>query len=207
MPSLVLLKFRSNLIHSVSSSQPSFLLTLADYNDSVLQLATIPNALLTWVLGSSDTVTSRGGDLEIGAADLQNFKDNLSMHNVEIFTISGAWGPKFIELVGSKALPISSTPCPQIRQETLILASETIYSPLTMKSFVSTLLGLLTTAEAQGRSAKALIAAKKVYFGIGGGVDDFIATLQENGGQASIVWESEGEGVDRVILGVTKPIN
>ena len=204
MPSLVLLKFRSNLIHPVSSSQPSFLLTLADYNDSVLQLATIPNALLTWVLGSSDTVTSRAGDLEIGPADIQNFKDNLSKHNIDISTISGAWGPKFIDLVGSKALPIlSSTSCPQIRQETLILASETIYSPLTMNSFVSTLLGLLTIAEAQGRSAKALIAAKKVYFGIGGGVDDFIATLRENGGQASIVWESEGEGVDRVILGVT----
>lgn len=151
--------------------------------------------------------TSRVGDLEISPADLPNFKDNLSKHDVDISTISGAWGHKFVELVGSQAFPgLSSTSYPKIRQETLILASETIYSPSTMNSFVSTLLGLLEAAEAQGRTAKALIAAKKVYFGIGGGVDDFVATLQENGGQASIVWELEDEGVDRVILEVTRSI-
>lgn len=194
-------------MHPVSSSRPAFRLTLSDYNDCVLQLATIPNAFLTWVLGSMCTVTSRVGDLEISPTDLYNFKDNLSKHDVDISTISGAWGRKFIELVGSRALPVlSSTPYPRIRQETLILASETIYSPSTMSSFVSTLLGLLGAAEAQGGTAKALIAAKKVYFGIGGGVDDFIATLHENGGQASIVWVFEGEGVDRVILEVTRSI-
>lgn len=182
----------------------SFCLTLADYNDCVLQLATIPNALLTWVLGSSDTVTSGVGDLEISPADLQNFKSNLSRHNINLSTISGAWGPKFIELVNSEALPILPSPSfPEIRQETLILASETIYSPSTITSFISTLLGLLAAADAQGRTARALIAAKRVYFGIGGGVDEFIAILREKGGQARMVWELEGEGVDRVILEVT----
>lgn len=148
-------------------------------------------------------MTSGDGDLEISPADHQNFKVSLAKHNIEISTISGAWGPKFVELVSSEAPPISSSPsCPKLRQETLVLASETIYSPSTIDSFVSTLLDLLAAAEAQGRTAKALIAAKKVYFGIGGGVDDFIAALQERGGQARIVWELEGEGVDREILEV-----
>lgn len=147
------------------------------------------------------------GELEIGPGNLQNFKYSLAKHNIEISTISGAWGTKFIELVGSEAFPISSSlSCPKARRETLILASETIYSPSSINSFVSTLLDLLTAAEAKGRTAKALIAAKKVYFGIGGGIDDFVAILQENGGQASIVWELEGEGVDRAILEVTRCI-
>lgn len=159
------------------------------------------------MLGSSCTPTSRDGDFEINPTDFQNYIDNFSKHGVDISAISGPWGQKFIEIIGSQALPIlSSISDPQIRQETLVLASDTIYSPSTMKFFVSTLLGLLGAAEAQGRTAKALIAAKKVYFGIGGGVDDFLAILQENGGQASIVWELEGEGVDRIILQVTRSI-
>lgn len=169
-------------------------------------MATIPNALLTWVLGSSNTVPSGAGDLEISPTDLQNFETSLSKDNIIISTISGAWGPKFIELASSSAVSQIPVSYPEIREETLILASETIYSPATTNSFVSTLLGLLEAAEAQGRTAKALIAAKKVYFGIGGGVDDFIATLQENGGQASIVWELEGDGVDRAILEVIRSV-
>ena len=152
-------------------------------------------------------MTSGVGDFEIGPADLRNFQVDLLKHNIDICAISGAWGPKFIELVSSESLPISfSLSCPNIPQETLVLASETIYSPSTIESFISTLLGLLTAAEAQGRTAKALIAAKKVYFGIGGGVDDFVSILREKGGQASIVWELEGDGVDRAILEVTRSI-
>lgn len=162
---------------------------------------------LTWVLEPSHTLTSGVGDLEISSIDLQNFKEDLSKHNVNVSTISGAWGPKFIELIGSEALPtLPFLSHSDVRQETLILASETIYSPSTVTCFVSTLLGLLAAAEARGRTAKALIAAKKVYFGIGGGVDDFIAILREKGGHARMVWESEGEGVVRLILEVTRSI-
>lgn len=165
----------------------------------------MPNIVLTRVLGSSKAVAARFGDLEISPTVLQNFKDDLSKHNIHISTISGAWGPKFIDSVKSEALPIlSSSLCLDRRPETLILASETIYSPSTIACFVSTLLGLLAAAEDQGRTAKALIAAKKVYFGIGGGVDEFLDILQKNGGQAKMVWELEGEGVDRVILEVTR---
>ena len=178
---------------------------MADYNDCVLQLATIPNMLLTWVLGSSNKLTPGVRDLNIGPPDFQSFRDELIRHNINVTMVSGAWGPKFTELVDSAALPTSSSPAnPDVRQETLILASETIYSPSTITSFVSTLLGLLAAAESQGRTAKALIAAKKVYFGIGGGVDEFLSILQEKGGQARMVWELEGEGVNRLILEVTR---
>jgi protein-histidine N-methyltransferase len=150
-------------------------------------------------------VATAVGDLDIDPAYLLNLKDGLCRHNIHISTISGAWGPEFVRLVNSEALPTSpSSSYLEVRQETLILASETIYSPSTISSFVSTLLALLAAAESRGRTAKALVAAKKVYFGIGGGVNEFLAVLQEKGGQAKIVWELDGEGVDRVILEVTR---
>lgn len=47
------------------------------------------------------------------------------------------------------------------------------------------------------------MAAKRFYFGVGGGVDDFIVALPQHGLVARVVWETEGEGVGRVILEVT----
>ena len=51
---------------------------------------------------------------------------------------------------------------------------------------------------------RALIAAKRVYFGVGGGVDEFLRVLGEMGGRGKVVWETGPEsGVGRVILEVT----
>lgn len=47
------------------------------------------------------------------------------------------------------------------------------------------------------------MAAKRFYFGVGGGVDDFVAALPRNGLRGRAVWETEGKGVGRVILEVT----
>lgn len=153
-------------------------------------------------------MTSEAGDLELSPAEIQNFQDELARHKTHISAVSGAWCPKFIELVNSKTLPTSESP-PDLgmQQETLVLASETIYSPSTITAFVSTLLALLAAAESQGSTAKALVAAKKIYFGLGGGVDEFTSILQESGGQSRIVWESEGVGVKRLILEVTRSID
>lgn len=63
-------------------------------------------------------------------------------------------------------------------------------------------MGTLRATETAHRRATALIAAKRVYFGVGGGVDEFVKVLSEFGGRATCVWESEGPGVERVILEV-----
>lgn len=84
----------------------------------------------------------------------------------------------------------------------MVLASETIYSTTTLSSFVETLLSVLRTPKGGGTSAVGLIAAKKVYFGVGGGVDEFVRVLAEHDGKAKVVWESKGTGVGRVILEV-----
>ena len=85
---------------------------------------------------------------------------------------------------------------------TIVLASETIYSLTALSSFVNTLLSVLQTSIAGRSSVVGFVAAKKVYFGVGGGVDEFVKVLAEHDGKANVVWESRGTGVGRVILEV-----
>ena len=91
---------------------------------------------------------------------------------------------------------------------TLILASETIYSPSSIRAFTQTVMALLeANSKRPTDQAVALVAAKRVYFGVGGGVDEFLAVLAEIGGYGRCVWDSShgeggGNGVGRCILEV-----
>ena len=214
MPTSTLLQLL--LIRSTSDSVLSPIhLTLADYNVSVLYLSTIPNLLLTHSLhricskiSPSPTAPRSSSDLELSPSTLSSFSADISRRNIHIAAISGAWGPEFTNLISSQAasfLPPSffHDPTTHSRPETLILASETIYSPTSLQRFTSTLFGLLEAAEASGGRATALVAAKRVYFGVGGGVQEFLAAVSARGGVADVVWESRG-GVGRVILEVRR---
>ncbi|KLJ05376.1 hypothetical protein EMPG_11148 [Blastomyces silverae] len=141
--------------------------------------------------------------------------------------------------------PSSSPPQPRLTNLLLILASETIYSPSSLHAFSETLLALLRRGGGLGSTctctstsapplepaagsavdtdktpppkynSKALIAAKEVYFGVGGGVDEFLGVMRDVGrreGRASSDddgfsvkerAEIRNEGVGRVILEVT----
>ncbi|KAK4696407.1 hypothetical protein P7C71_g1490, partial [Lecanoromycetidae sp. Uapishka_2] len=83
-----------------------------------------------------------------------------------------------------------------------IIASETIYSPSSMVPFTEVILKALEASETIGSRAKALVAAKKIYFGVGGSIDEFWSVLERLGGRGAVVWESVGPGVGRVILEV-----
>lgn len=171
-------------------------LTVTDYNSSVLQLSTIPNLLIGWAT-DPHIRTPSSGDLKVTSELQQRFIETLHRKNINVSAISGGWSPALVHMIMTQ---YPSTP--RIECDTIILASETIYSPSTIRPFTSTLLSLLHLAEARGARAKALIAAKRVYFGVGGGVDEFLAVLTEMGGEGEVEWESEGEGVGRVILEV-----
>lgn len=160
----------------------------------MLKLATIPNILLTYHLGDE---VGPDGDVE-GFDELgTNFLDFLRRCNVKIKAISGSWGTEF----SAMALPETS----EIPDDILILASETIYSLASTRAFTSTLLDLLKRSEGAGGKARALVAVKRVYFGVGGSVDDFLNVLRELGGEAKVVWTTDGlgNGVGRCILEVT----
>ena len=189
----------THLIAKVPSANYSSIhFTVTDYNASVLHLSTIPNLLLNWAIDPS----LRGpysGDLEI-TQDLQKrFLETLRCLNVNISAISGSWGSALVDLIMQQhPASTSNEQC-----ETIIMASETIYSPSTIRAFTSTLLDLLNAAKERGSGAKAFIAAKRVYFGVGGGVDEFMETMTQMGGEGKVAWQSKGEGVERVIIEVT----
>ena len=134
--------------------------------------------------------------MEITADLIERFTADLADRKIHINGISGAWGPALVDLLpqahGDKDHPIS----------TLVLASETIYALPTLVPFTETLVSILRTAERNGGSASGMVAVKEVYFGLGGGVNDFVKELTKVGGQSEILWEKTGVGVGRVILGV-----
>ncbi|MCJ1280934.1 hypothetical protein MMC26_000252 [Xylographa opegraphella] len=208
----------ATLLHHLASVSPSSRstrthITVADYNAQVLALATIPNLLLT--LLSTQTPSHpwpTEGDLDVSPAMTSRFATALHDRGIHISAISGAWGPAFASLISSTAIDrranddnATTAHRPTV---TLILASETIYSPASTRAFTQTVLALLKANSAgPAQRAVALVAAKRVYFGVGGGVDEFLAVLAEMGGSARCVWDSSEaragrHGVGRCILEV-----
>jgi protein-histidine N-methyltransferase len=142
-------------------------------------------------------------ELEITPSLLSTFSSTLSAHNITISFISGAWSPHFVSLVNSSFSHLSPS------RKTLILASETIYSPSSLPAFTEALGSLLQNNKDE---AVALVAAKRIYFGVGGGVADFISMAERKDMGVREVWATdEGDavweggkraGVERVILEV-----
>ena len=196
LPTLVFLDF---FLKQRTPSWRAVHLSVADYNLSVLENATLPNLLLTWYFVSSITVPEPTGDLEITSDLLSRFVTDLSDKAICVRGISGAWSEAFADLL------VQSDHCRRPRRiETVFLASETIYSPNSMHAFARVLLKALESAEETRAHARALIAAKKIYFGVGGGVDEFLTILGELGGKGTTAWESKDEGVGRVVVEVRR---
>ncbi|KAL7780285.1 hypothetical protein CFE70_010307 [Pyrenophora teres f. teres 0-1] len=146
--------------------------TLTDYNADVLRLVTVPNLVLAWVAGleadERAAVLSAGGhgqgehggewedegELQICPQLLTVFKKSLEERGITITLISGSWTPV------AHLLPlIPSTP----EMNTFILGSETIYSPASLQAFTDAIVGLMGRV----RLGKTVVAAKRVYFGVG----------------------------------------
>lgn len=225
MPSLAILN--RFLLQPAPSEPPARKIhfTLADYNSPVLRLVTLPNILLLWSLTSgtanpSDDANEEGNDLEITPEIVEDFKLALSKRGISLDFISGSWSPDFVGTVSPSGMEGVSNATGRSRR-TLILASETIYSPASLRIFSETLVSLLRrgtpesgvqgdeTREAGGNdsesSAQAFVAAKRVYFGVGGGVDEFLSTLKDIEGDAVKVngtSDVEDGGIGRVILDI-----
>ena len=170
--------------HAILNSIP-LTFVLSDYNDSVLRLATLPNILLTWALNTRTGVTANGnsdasskGDLDITPELLQQFQADLAAKSILLTFLSGPWSPELL-----LNIPASS---PDLG--TLVLAAETIYSPASTKAFVELLVAILKRV----KMSKAMIAAKRMYFGVGGSVDGLKEACREKG---AVAYEIENHGV------------
>lgn len=178
--------------------------TFADYNDAVLRLVTLPNILLTWSNCRSQPATPDVDEtipeeeLDITPELVDDFKNDLARRGISVDFISGAWSPNFVDFVFSTRSGGD--------YKTLVMASETIYSPSSLTAFSETLLSLLRQSRTASAKSRALIAAKKVYFGVGGGVDEFLAVLQRVCADELEVQHKvdvQSEGVGRVVLEIT----
>ncbi|RDL38400.1 putative MNI1 putative S-adenosylmethionine-dependent methyltransferase [Venustampulla echinocandica] len=166
-------------------------LGLADYNPTVLQLVTLPNLLLTWAQMTKKDLWEAEGELEIDSDVVQEFLKFLNSNSVTLSFYSGGWSPEFVNLV-DQTMPSRSSGL-------TIIGAETIYSPAALASFAETLLSLLSIPDSAGRSA--MIAAKKVYFGVGGSMEDFCNLVRAQGGITEQLRE-ESEGVRREVVEV-----
>lgn len=173
-----------------TSEQPRHF-TYADYNYDVLRLVTLPNIILSY-LYTKGLITETASDVDITPEILAEFIQTLTKLNITLDFISGSWGQSMINI-----LPLYDN-----AGYSLVLASETIYSPATMPAFAATLKACL--GDEQAKDSKALVAVKTVYFGVGGSVSEFTKELGRIGCSWRTVQDDKNVGVGRIIGEVTK---
>jgi protein-histidine N-methyltransferase len=127
----------------------------------------------------------RPGALTVTSELLAAFTASLNAHSVRLRFFSGGWTSLRTQLEQSPPYDI-------------VLASETIYRTDALGPF----LGMLRVVmqEAPQRTL-CLVAAKVLYFGVGGGVQEFVRAVGNEGGTVHIVWKHL-EGVGRRIMRV-----
>lgn len=169
LPSCFLLrKYLEALAETESPLKPASF-TLTDFNYDVLRLVTVPNLVVHWastlppqqlhqLCTSDDGAPLRNDELVISAPLCTALLQDLAQKNISISLVSGAWSRSFLEIVGKNA-------------PHLLITSETIYSPQSLPLVAEIILGLLAPSSACKR---ALVAAKSIYFGVGGSVAEFV---------------------------------
>ncbi|RMZ76143.1 hypothetical protein DV738_g5088, partial [Chaetothyriales sp. CBS 135597] len=169
--------------------------TLCDYNEAVLKLCTAPNVLLNTdhsiiTLDPSQQVKEQ--DLDLEGFDPARLVRDLDSKAISVGFIAGSWGPELAELAMSEQPPGT-------RPNLLVLASETIYAPGSLLAFVQTLERFLNSG---APSVVILVAAKQLYFGVGGGVEEFARVAAQKGLAVDLVSQVPSAGVNRVILSI-----
>jgi len=149
----------------------------------------LPNILLTWAKVTRKESWEADGELEIDSAVIKEFLTTLADHHVRLSFFSGAWSPDFVRIVRGNMTASQSS--------LTIIGAETIYSPAALKSFAETLMDLLETLPDGEKTS--LVAAKRVYFGVGGSMEDFCDMVRTKGGVIEQIRE-ESDGVRRVVV-------
>ncbi|KAM0455527.1 hypothetical protein ACHAPV_007869 [Trichoderma viride] len=200
LPSLAMFTWIMRRISRNQWHQKPLSFTLADYNPSVLRLVTLPNFLLAWALENTlnpvlQDAFSIEGELELSPEIIQAFEQFLSSSGIHFSFISGAWSPEFIRCLYDLPAFSSNLPAPT----TLMVGAETIYSPFALQAFTQLVFTILEREKACNARAAAYVAAKKLYFGVGGSLDDFIEAARSKSAVVSELRE-ESEGVRRGVV-------
>lgn len=86
----------------------------------------------------------------------------------------------------------------------MLLGAETIYSPFALETFLETTFDILQREKTAGNGAGAYVAAKRMYFGVGGSLDDFVDKARNKGARVEQLRE-ETEGVRRGVVQCVLP--
>jgi len=202
------------LFRRALGSQPSsrpLTFTLADYNPAVLYLVTLPNLLLAWALEEQARIPllppalETEGELELTPEVKEAFVRSLQASQISLSFVSGGWSPSFVDLLYSAAV-LSPSPAARDERDTLVLGAETIYSPFALAAFAETVLSILRREQAERPTCQAtvIVAAKRLYFGVGGSLDDFVDRMRASGAAVQGLRE-ETEGVRRGVVRCSLP--
>lgn len=194
----------------MSSATSSVSFILADYNPTVLQLVTLPNFILAWaihhqkelpLLNEAFSPEGTEGELDLTPEILEAFQEFLSTRDISLLFFSGGWSPEFVDMITNTRTRIDSSVA---EQGTIIIGAETIYSPFALSSFLQTILTLMEHEKSHGRAVEVLVGAKRLYFGVGGSLDDFVVQARERGATVEPLRE-ETEGVRRGVVRCVLP--
>ncbi|PMB66547.1 Histidine protein methyltransferase 1 [Beauveria bassiana] len=174
----------------------------------IIELVTLPNFILAWALSCREhtpaliNAFSLDDELELLPEVVAAFQSHLVANRIALTFISGAWSPRFIELVYN-GIPNDATDS-AAAAATLLLGAETIYSPFALQAFTEATFCILQREGAKYSTSRAvaLVAAKKLYFGVGGSLDDFVDQARGRGGDVTILRE-ETDGVRRGVVKCT----
>lgn len=172
---------------------------IADYNPTVLELVTLPNFILTWALMQRHSTSALQeafdleDELELTPEVLKAFEDFLVSKQISLHFLSGGWSEDFVELLNKETERRPG-------QESVILGAETIYSPFAQEAFTETIFQIMLEEKSgQNQPCQTLVAAKRMYFGVGGSLDDFVDKAKAKGANISQLRE-ETEGVRRGVV-------
>ncbi|KAG6915351.1 hypothetical protein DXG01_012025 [Tephrocybe rancida] len=184
VPSMFLLRE----LFSTSSAEVETEIHVQDYNASVLELVSFPNLLLSWSEDDSDMPPEASpdgpGDLFLTPALKSAFLASLEAYNIRLRFFSGSW----------RSFPVAPYD--------IVLTSETIYRSESLSPLLALLKGAVGEEEGRGKHYVCLVAAKVLYFGVGGGVEEFAARVKDEGGTVDNVWEVAA-GVGRHVMSIS----
>ncbi|KAI5455523.1 hypothetical protein NCC49_000330 [Naganishia albida] len=184
---------------------------LQDYNLSVLQLVTLPNLILATM--SDESLASLESNLELSDEIIQAFRDRLRRAKVKLSFSYGDWSG-FAQTLQDAS-----------REDAydLVMTAETIYRLDSVPSLIQVLKRAPRRAEREeaavtlprdvaaaldnlslqkpwdSQEVVILVAAKILYFGVGGGMQDFIHSVERGHGSAENV-KTWSTGVGRQVV-------
>ncbi|PWN40460.1 hypothetical protein IE81DRAFT_293389 [Ceraceosorus guamensis] len=203
----------------VDEARKETILQLCDFNEQVLKLVTLPNLILAWYTSPAScafrnsiagaSAESDGVELDLVAAtdevDLSDemlaaFKESLKDRKVALRFFSGPW--KDLETCSrATSSQMATSRVPQLLKADLLLSSETIYSPPDQIALLDILQRLCKASSTHTPGTLALISAKVLYFGVGGGVHAFRQSIESAGGWSNEV-RKVTSGVGRCVLSI-----